>query len=241
MQAGHVRQTSKCDEGLIAIVDLRSGRSSVARTAKACGQACEEEVERASNSRLPDDGAPPHKGQSNAGISIQLSVALGLLFVSAITTIAAQMTGMTKRMKCQALLLSVLLPLGLASCAGLEHADQGRLQPQSVTGPCHVKKFFLTGLTATNTNMSVSSDGSACTFTLINPDLQIFNTAALVTSQPTHGHTNAGLTTGGTQATVSYNPQSGYAGPDQFTVTLEPEDRAVTVNVAVQPRVAQGE
>ncbi len=134
----------------------------------------------------------------------------------------------------------LLLPLGLVCCAGLEHADQGRLQPQSVAGPCQMKKFFLTGFSATNTSMTVSGGGSACTFTLINPDLQIFNTAALVTSQSSHGHADAGLITGGTQATVSYTPQSGYAGPDRFTVTLEPADRAIIVNVTVQPRVAQG-
>ena len=37
------------------------------------------------------------------------------------------------------------------------------------------------------------------------------------------------------QAVASYTPQPGYAGPDHFTVTLEPHDRAVSVDVTVQP------
>ena len=88
--------------------------------------------------------------------------------------------------------------------------------------------------------MTVTNDGPACTFTLINPDLQIFNTAALITSQSSHGQADTGLVAGGTQAVVSYTPQPGYAGPDRFTVTLEPADRAVRVNVTVQARVADG-
>ena len=34
---------------------------------------------------------------------------------------------------------------------------------------------------------------------------------------------------------VSYTPQRGYAGPDQFTVTIEPNDHAVMVTVMVNP------
>lgn len=131
--------------------------------------------------------------------------------------------------------LLLLLPLAAVSCAGLERSDQGALQPQTVSGPCQVKKFFLVSLTAVPTDMTVTGGGQACSLTLINPNLQIFNTAALVTSPASHGRAESGLLAGGTQAGVSYAPQPGYTGPDSFTITLEPQDRAVRFAVTVQP------
>ncbi len=131
--------------------------------------------------------------------------------------------------------LCLALPLLTASCAGLERVDQGTLQPQTVSGPCQVKKFFLVNFTAVPTDVTATANGQACSFTLINPDLQIFNTAALVTTPASHGQATAGLLRGGVQAGVSYNPQPGYTGRDTFTVTLEPSDRAIRLNVTVQP------
>ena len=131
--------------------------------------------------------------------------------------------------------LALALPLALASCAGLDRVDQGRLQPQTVSGPCQVKKFFLVPLTAEPTDLAIQNLGQACSFTLVNPDLQIFNTAALVTEPASHGLATAGLLLGGVQAGVSYVPQPGYTGPDSFSVTVEPADRAVRVHVTVQP------
>ncbi len=131
--------------------------------------------------------------------------------------------------------LALLLPLAASACAGLDRVDQGTLQPQTVAGPCQVKKFFLVTFTAVPTAMTVTNGGQACNLTLINPDLQIFNTAALVTSAASHGQAQSGLVLGGTQATVSYAPQPGYTGADSFTVTLEPSDRAIRFNVSVQP------
>ncbi len=131
--------------------------------------------------------------------------------------------------------LCLALPLLTASCAGLQRVDQGTLQPQTVSGPCQVKKFFLVNLTAVPTDLTVTANGQACSFTLINPDLQIFNTAALVTERPSHGQATSGLLRGGVQAGVSYTPEPGYTGKDTFTVTLEPADRAIRLNVTVQP------
>lgn len=130
------------------------------------------------------------------------------------------------------MLLAALLP---ASCAGLERNDQGQLQPQTVRGPCQVKKFFILGLTSVHTDMTVGNTGQACSFTIFNPDLQIVLTAALVTTPPLHGQATAEVTNGRRQATVSYTPQPGYTGPDHFSITLEPHDLGVTLAVTVQP------
>ncbi len=127
------------------------------------------------------------------------------------------------------------IPLFFASRAGLSRNDQGPLQPQTVSGPCQVKKFFILGFTSVWTEMTVGNVGQACSFTIFNPDLQIVLTAALVTGQPTHGRATAALTTLGRQAAVSYIPQPGYTGPDQFSITLEPNDHGMTVAVTVQP------
>lgn len=131
--------------------------------------------------------------------------------------------------------LALLVPLFSASCAGLDRNDQGNLQPQTVSGPCQVKKFFILSQTAVRTDMTVGNVGQACRFTLFNPDLQIVLNAALVTGQPAHGRATAELITLGRQAAVSYVPQPGYTGPDQFSITLEPNDFAVIVAVTVQP------
>ena len=131
--------------------------------------------------------------------------------------------------------LPLLIPLWCASCAGLARNDQGVLQPQTVSGPCQVKKFFLLSQRSVPTEVTVGNTGQACTFTLLNADLQIALNAALVTGQPAHGRATAALITGRRQAEVSYVPQPGYAGPDRFSITLEPNAIGVTLNVTVQP------
>ena len=83
--------------------------------------------------------------------------------------------------------------------------------------------------------MTVSGTGQACTFILINSALNIFPSAALISGQPAHGTASAGLTSGGTQVFVSYTPQRGYAGPDNFGVTIEPNDFGIAIAVTVQP------
>ena len=130
---------------------------------------------------------------------------------------------------------AMLLPLLTAACAGLDRTDQGNLQPQTVDGSCQVKKFYLLPLTAVHTDMAVGSTGQACRLTILNADLQIVLTAALVTTQPAHGRATASLITLGRQAEITYTPQPGYTGPDQFSVTLEPKDLAIAVAVSVGP------
>ena len=134
----------------------------------------------------------------------------------------------------------LLFPVLVASCAGLDRNDQGNLQPQTVRGPCQVKKFFLLGLTSVHTDMMVGNVGQACTFTVLNPDLQVVLNAALVTGQPSHGRASVGLISGNRQAVVSYAPQPGYIGPDRFSITLEPNASGITVEVTVQPAPPPG-
>ncbi len=140
----------------------------------------------------------------------------------------------------RSVILPLLIPLWCVSCAGLARNDQGPLQPQTVRGPCQVKKFFILSQTSTHTEMTVGNAGQACDLTLFNPDLQVTLNAALVNSQPVHGRAAATLITAGRQAAVSYAPQPGYTGPDRFSVTFEPNDIGVTFSVTVQPNAPPG-
>ena len=128
--------------------------------------------------------------------------------------------------------LVVALPL-LSSCAALESNNQGPLQPQAVSGPCDVKKFFFLGLRAVPVEMTVANTGQACTFVLINPALNAVVNAALLTVPAQHGQAQSGVTSGARQAVVSYVPAPGYVGHDTFTVTLEPNAVGMTVGVTV--------
>ena len=131
--------------------------------------------------------------------------------------------------------VAVLCPLLLASCAGLTSGQSFLVQPQGVAGPCTVKNFFILSLTAVRAEMTVRNTGQACTFTVFHPAQQVFVSAALITESPAHGAAQAGVAAGGLQGSATYTPQPDYAGPDQFTVTFEPNDRAVRVAVTVQP------
>ena len=131
-------------------------------------------------------------------------------------------------------ILIPLLPLlAASSCAGVQGGG-GPLQPQTVTGPCQVKPFFFLGLRAVPTDLVIRNTGEACSFSLVNYANQVFLNAALVTVPASHGRADAQLVSGNFQALVSYVPQPGYAGPDRFTVTLEPGATGVAVNVTVQ-------
>ena len=129
----------------------------------------------------------------------------------------------------------IALAMATSGCAGLDRADQGPLQPQTVEGPCQVKKFFLLRNTAVHTEMMVNRGGGTCAFTVINPDLQVFPSASLVTEPPAHGRATAGLTNGGRSPLITYTPQPGYVGSDRFTVTIEPNDHAIAVAVMTGP------
>lgn len=130
--------------------------------------------------------------------------------------------------------IPLLVPLLLlSSCAAMEANTQGPTQPQSIAGPCTVKRFFLLGFRSVPTEMTVAGTGQACTFTLINPALNQVVDAALLTGVPRHGVATAELIGGARQVAVSYTPQPGYAGPDRFDVTLEPGAVGITVHVTV--------
>lgn len=112
-------------------------------------------------------------------------------------------------------------------------------QPQTVVGPCTMKSFFIVSFGTSNTQMTVDRGAKACEFTLIYSPFNRFQTAALITSLPRHGQARAALIEGGTSAAVSYTPAPGYVGPDTFTATLQPGDKAVIVSVTVKPPGAQ--
>lgn len=135
-----------------------------------------------------------------------------------------------KRLRPLALLIA-LLP---ASCAALSRNDQGPLQPQAVSGPCQVKKFFVLGLRTVPADMTIGNIGQACTFTMFNPNLQLVFSAALVTTPPAHGSAMAVLANSDRQVAVSYTPRSGYTGSDRFSILIEPKALGVTVDVTVQ-------
>ncbi len=128
----------------------------------------------------------------------------------------------------------LLLPL-LASCAAVVNNTQGPLQPQLVSGPCQVDRFFLLGFRSVPTTMTIANIGEPCTFTLVNPALNAVVNAAILTGAASHGVAQSGVISTGRQAAVSYTPAPGYVGADRFDVTLEPGAVGVTVNVLVQP------
>ena len=119
-------------------------------------------------------------------------------------------------------------------CAQIASNTQGPLQPQAQTGPCQVGRFFLLAQTAVHTTLAISPSGQACSFVVINPDLQAFPTASIITRPPEHGQATTGIVNGGVSVGVSYAPQPNYTGPDRFTVTIEPNDHAIDVAVTVR-------
>jgi hypothetical protein len=115
------------------------------------------------------------------------------------------------------------------------------VQPQTVTGPCTVKSFFIVPLRATPTEMKVENTGEPCVVSMFNPDLGAVQDAAFVTSRPTHGQVVTQVQ-GGDRGSVIvvYKPAQGYSGPDSFLVTFEPEARDVLFNVMIAPPAASG-
>lgn len=129
--------------------------------------------------------------------------------------------------------VSAMALTGLTSCAAFLDNNQGPLQPQTVSGPCEVKKFFFLSLRSVPAEMTIRNTGEACTITLVNPALNTVINAALLTGVPENGRAAAGLTPGSRQAVVSYMPLPGYTGPDKFDVTLQPNAVGITFSVTV--------
>src|SRR5690242_6288010 len=105
-------------------------------------------------------------------------------------------------------MLILLAPL-LSSCAGAASNMQGPLQPQSINGPCQVKRFFFLDQRSVPTQMTIANTGQACTFTLVNPALNAVVNAALLTGAPSRGQASAAVVSTGRQAEVSYTPAPG--------------------------------
>ena len=82
--------------------------------------------------------------------------------------------------------------------------------------------------------MLVGNVGAPCMFAIYNSDLNMTLNAVYVTGQPAHGTATADLANGRRQVSVSYLPRPGYLGHDAFSITIEPNDTAVRVNVTVQ-------
>ncbi|MDT7949983.1 MAG: hypothetical protein RQ966_00615 [Acetobacteraceae bacterium] len=133
-----------------------------------------------------------------------------------------------------AMLVLGSLPL-LASCAGSGTYTQGPLQPQSLSGPCSVDRFFFLGNRSVPARLTIANTGQTCTFTLVNPALNAVINATLLTKPAQHGRAETSLISGARQVSVSYTPAPGYTGPDQFGVTLEPGATGITFNVTVTP------
>ncbi len=123
----------------------------------------------------------------------------------------------------------------LLPCAALLLRAAGPTQPQSTEGACQVIHFFLVALGTSNTDMTIDASGKSCTFTVINPDLQAIQTAALITRQPEHGRAEAGLVDGNRSAAIRYTPAPGYTGPDRFSAIVEPAGKSILVAVTVGP------
>jgi len=130
--------------------------------------------------------------------------------------------------------LLLLAPL-LAGCVDAGSYVPGPLQPQAVSGPCQVERFFFLPQRSRPTTMTVANTGQACRFVVINGALNAVVDAALLTQSPSHGQAQPEVINGRTQVAVSYVPAPGYVGPDRFEVTLEPDAYGITVNVAVTP------
>ena len=79
------------------------------------------------------------------------------------------------------------------------------------------------------TTMTVGNDGGWCGI-LVSANDKPF-AAGLLTMRPQHG--KVFIHTVGDDTRIDYTPASGYAGPDNFTVTLLPEHTVVKVAVTV--------
>ena len=121
----------------------------------------------------------------------------------------------------------------LAGCVEPGTGAYGLLQPQVVEGQCRVKSFFLIPLSRSFTDMTVENTPQACQFSMFDPDLQFVQSGALITEQPSHGQAAAALIEANRMSAVAYRPAPNYLGHDEFTATIEPGDRTVTVRVTV--------
>jgi len=82
--------------------------------------------------------------------------------------------------------------------------------------------------------MTVGNDGGWCAITVHRTEAGAPEpyAAGLLTARAEHGRVY--IHTVGADTRIDYTPVAGYAGPDQFTVSLLPDGAAIQVSVTVQ-------
>ena len=80
--------------------------------------------------------------------------------------------------------------------------------------------------------MTVGNDGGWCALTLSNSGQPY--AAGLLTARPAHGRVY--IHTVGSATRIDYTPTAQHAGPDSFTVKMQPGDAVARVAVTVSPK-----
>ena len=118
-------------------------------------------------------------------------------------------------------------PAGQAPAARLYAIDQAGGARSCTVAPMQVAEGRETPIT-----MSVGNDGGWCALTLSTSGRPY--AAGLLTARPAHGRVY--IHTVGSTTRIDYTPAAQYAGPDSFTVKMEPGDAVARVAVSVSPK-----
>ena len=99
---------------------------------------------------------------------------------------------------------------------------------------CTVGKITPKPLASVTAAMTVGNDGGWCAISVQRPgkDGPGPYPAGLLTRRAQHGRVY--IHTVGAVTRIDYTPVAGYAGPDQFAVTLLPDSAVIAVTVSVQ-------
>lgn len=128
----------------------------------------------------------------------------------------------------------------LSACARQEVAQAPR-QAEPMDGAaqvCAVTPNELPTGQPASVQMQVRNDGGWCAVRIADKDGTPFS-YPLMRQRPTHGQVAVNKVNGNSR--IEYTPNSGYAGPDAFTVALVPKDRGndvliqAAVNVEADP------
>jgi hypothetical protein len=103
---------------------------------------------------------------------------------------------------------------------------------QGAAKSCKVPPLLMQDNRMTSTTMDVGNDGGWCAITVTRKDIGPYD-AGLLTGRPEHGVVY--VHTVGNDTRIDYTPNHGFAGPDNFTVTLLPGGAAIKVAVTVTP------
>jgi hypothetical protein len=122
--------------------------------------------------------------------------------------------------------------LALAACANKGTPSGPRVFASDLAGgakSCSAPAPALKDGGEAQSEMKVGNDGGWCGIT-VSKDGKPY-AAGLLTGMPAHGKVL--IHTVGDDTRIDYTPDRGYAGPDQFTVTLLPGETALRVSVTV--------